>query len=155
MFTSRVLPADRDTRLDLVSRLLRFPHSRLKNIVFVLLFVIPICNAFSWPGRVLIAVGYLLETVDINFSYRKSSLLNYAFACSLLATSELAPKWNYDWIPMRRSAEDASQQVDKTPTQRWWAADQAATAEPPGPLLSCPPTKKKKKEVNIRIPPES
>lgn len=46
------------------------------------------------------------------FAYRKSSLLNYAFFCSLLATSELASKWSYHWILARRSAEDASQQVD-------------------------------------------
>lgn len=56
--------------------------------------------------------GYLKETDDIHVAYRKSSLLNYAFVCSLLATSELAPTWSYHWILMRRSAEeDASQQV--------------------------------------------
>lgn len=41
----------------------------------------------------VIAASYFkTKTADILVAYRKSSLLNYAFVCSLLATSESSPQ---------------------------------------------------------------
>lgn len=49
------------------------------------------------------------KTVGINLTYRRSSLLNYAFVCSLIATSETSSvAGRFNRSVMRWSAEDVT-----------------------------------------------
>lgn len=99
-----------------------------------------ICSLISYRLFV-VAVGYLKKTkkqktVYIDFAYRISSQLNYAFVCSLLATSELAPKWSYHWISEATISRRCKSAGWQTLSGGWWAADQAGSAEPPRTLNS-------------------
>lgn len=93
----------------------------------------------------------------IHFAYRKSSLLNYAFVCSLLATSELAPKWSYHWILSRWSAEDASQQVDghRLGAACPCRAGGLVTSLALQSLREISAASPQKTALNTRVPPES
>lgn len=104
MFTSRVLPADWDTRLDLMHPAGFFwtGFFFLPNKQFFLLFFLnSLHNVIS-----NLRVNIKTETPEnlFFFAYRKSSPLNYASVCSLLATSELLLSLSEHRVLMQRPA---------------------------------------------------
>lgn len=67
-------------------------------IVFFLIYIYIVCTMWYWTEKHLIIVFCFF------FAYRKSSPLNYASVCSLLATSELLLSLSEHRVLMRRPA---------------------------------------------------
>lgn len=103
MFTSRVLPADWDTRLDLMHHAGLFFFCRVffSSQWTVVVFFNSLHNVIR-NLRVNIKTEKHLRIIF--FAYRKSSPLNYASVCSLLATSELLLSLCEHRVLMRRPA---------------------------------------------------
>lgn len=107
--------------------------AELQLMFFIYLPAVWFINSvyFTWGLIDLQSVACLLINIlktnvmhATHCAYRKSSLLNYAFACSSLATSELASKWSYHW------AWDDRQKMSNYVSEGRGAGERKSLAEP-------------------------